>query len=172
MIFRSRPLLFRKVGQAPTSDDIVRFAPLSAVHLVMIHITCAFVCDCTTALEQQVLGCCFEADGGVVTCGEKHALFWKKEGRCLVKKNGVFGRKAAAQVLLCCSSLKGKVCLYCRCGCCSPYSFCAKTQTNPTRLSCFPLFPKAANEPPPRHVARKKERVLSRPLQLSFPLLL
>ena len=45
-----------------------------------------------------------------MTCGEKHALFWKKEGRCLVKKKGVFGRKANAQMLLCCSSLKGKVC--------------------------------------------------------------
>lgn len=61
------------------------------------------------AVNTQVLGCCFEADGGVVTCGEKHALFWKKEGRCLVKKKGVFGRKATAQMLLCCSSLKGKV---------------------------------------------------------------
>ena len=44
-----------------------------------------------------------------MTCGEKHALFWKKEGRCLVKKKGVFGRKATAQMLLCCSSLNGKV---------------------------------------------------------------
>eukprot|EP00752_Nemacystus_decipiens_P008508 g7598.t1 len=58
---------------------------------------------------RAVLGCCFAADGGVVTCGEKHALFWKKEGRCLVKKKGVFGRKATAQMLLCCSSLKGKI---------------------------------------------------------------
>jgi len=58
-----------------------------------------------------VLGCCFEADGGVVTCGDRHALFWKKEGHCLVKKKGVFGYKAAAQMLLCCSRLQGKVCL-------------------------------------------------------------
>lgn len=58
---------------------------------------------------RQVLGCCFEADGGVVTCGEGHALFWKKEGSFLVKKKGVFGRKAMAQTLLCCSQLQGKV---------------------------------------------------------------
>lgn len=57
----------------------------------------------------QVLGCCFEGDGGVVTCGEGHAFFWKKEGNVLVKKKGVFGRKATAQTLLCCSRLKEKV---------------------------------------------------------------
>ncbi|CAM9673239.1 unnamed protein product, partial [Laminaria digitata] len=58
---------------------------------------------------RAVLGCCFEADGGVATCGEGHAFFWKKEGNVLVKKKGVFGRKATAQTLLCCSRLKEKV---------------------------------------------------------------
>ncbi|CBJ26175.1 conserved unknown protein [Ectocarpus siliculosus] len=58
---------------------------------------------------RAVLGCCFEADGGVVTCGDKHALFWKKERQCFVKKKGVFGRKATAQMLICCSRLQGKV---------------------------------------------------------------
>ncbi|CAM9158468.1 unnamed protein product, partial [Scytosiphon promiscuus] len=58
---------------------------------------------------RAVLGCCFEADGGVVTCGERHALFWKKERQSLVKKKGVFGRKATAQMLLCCAPLQGKV---------------------------------------------------------------
>lgn len=62
-----------------------------------------------------MLSCCFEADGGVVTCGENHALFWKKEGQCLAKKKGVFGRKATAQMLLCCSRLQEKVCFVCVC---------------------------------------------------------
>lgn len=44
-----------------------------------------------------------------MTCGEGHAFFWKKEGNVLLKKKGVFGRKATAQTLLCCSRLKEKV---------------------------------------------------------------
>lgn len=57
----------------------------------------------------QVLGCCFEADTGVVTCGEGHVLFWKREGQYLVKKKGVFGRKGKAQTLVCCARLQKKV---------------------------------------------------------------
>ena len=44
----------------------------------------------------------------MVTCGDKHVLFWQKEGHSLVRKKGVFGHKAAAQMLLCCSRLQGK----------------------------------------------------------------
>lgn len=60
----------------------------------------------------QVLGCCFGGDGGVVTCGEGHVLFWKREGRFLVKKMGVFGRQGKAQTLVCCARLQEKVTRY------------------------------------------------------------
>lgn len=94
----------------------------------------------------KVLGCCFETDGGVVTCGDKHALFWKKEGHCLVKKKGVFGHKATAQMLLCCSRLQGKV----ECLLLTPMDWLTKAMgdefgTSTARLSWWILYRKSVD---------------------------
>lgn len=112
---------------------------------------------------EQVLCCCFDPEGGVVTCGEKHALFWKKEARCLVKKKGVFGRKATAQMLLSCSSLNGKVCV------CIDYvgNICfAETPTKKNNSSLF-LLPRRR----PRIVLKEEQSVDSFAFVVFFPFL-
>lgn len=93
----------------------------------------------TTPVAVQVLSCCFEADGSVVTCGEGHALFWKKEGQSLTKKKGVFGRKATAQTLLSCSRLEGKVCMNVYRCCARDRSVCQ--QKKPLEEAILLVFP-------------------------------